>query len=49
MVGLGWELQDKYVVRVQGALLEQLDCCLPQDYSNALWALATAGAKVEAR
>lgn len=50
MVTLGWQLQDKYVVRFQGAFLEQLEgSCVPQDYANMLWALAAGGAKVEAR
>jgi hypothetical protein len=49
MVGMGWKLQEKYVVRFQGALLEQLEACVPQDYANALRALAVAGAKVESR
>jgi hypothetical protein len=49
MVGLGWKLQEKYVVLFQGALLEQLDACVPQDYANALRALAVAGAEVESR
>jgi hypothetical protein len=49
MVDLGWELQDRYVVRFQGLLQELLPLCVPQDYANMLWALATAGASLEAR
>lgn len=49
MVGLGRQLPARYVVRFQAAFLEQLEECCPQDYANALWALATAGVKVEGR
>jgi hypothetical protein len=49
MVGLGWQLQEKYLVRLQTALLDQLESCTPQDISNTLWALATAGVQVETR
>jgi hypothetical protein len=49
MVGLGWQLQEKYVVRLQTVLLGQLESCSPQDISNTLWALATAGVQVETR
>lgn len=49
MAKMGWQLQEKYLVRFQGAMLEQLDSCIPQDFANMLWALAVAGVKVEAR
>jgi hypothetical protein len=49
MAALGWQLDEKYLVRFQGVLLELLEHCKPQDYANTLWALATAGTTQEAR
>jgi hypothetical protein len=49
MAALGWQLHEKYLVRLQGVLLEELEECKPQDYANTLWALATARTTLEAR
>lgn len=49
MVVLGWQLPGRYLVRFQAAVLLQLAQFSSRDFSNMLWALATARVKVDGR